>query len=519
MAEPQVPLAVSRTFSRGNVMALARTLSDATQSHEQGNVFSDAFSRSLVHDEGRSPYFEGSRAVVSPTSTIMSGGDNQDSAEVDLEKSQAAKSKHGFFSSSLRTTRINVVRTLATSIIIMGILIMGILSIYWGSFFHRDNYLNRVSFWIVNMDDSGNALVGPTFVNLASQFSKAAGSVQVEVRDASSFAYSYDAVYNDVIQEHTWGALIVHPNATTTLLSALANPSSAQNYVGAAAIQFVYPEAVQQQLYASLAPWISDLNNNITAAFSEEVIQMIATNSNYSWSDIARSAPQVISTPVAINIYNIRPFDNPIATAVMQVGLIYLIIISFFQFNFFQPVHMTLAPHLKRTHYILYRLASTWIAYFFLSLFYSLISLAFQVDFTRAFGRAGFVIYWMINWLGMAAVGGACENVALIAVVTYPPLVGFWLIFMVISNVSVAFYAIPLQAGIYRYGYAFPITNICEAVKTILFNTKNTMGLNIGVLIAWIAVNTLLFPFCIWFSGYRMQQKKLAEEAKANSEK
>ncbi|KAK9314459.1 hypothetical protein V1522DRAFT_458758 [Lipomyces starkeyi] len=517
MSMRPVQLAVSRTVSRGSV--LARTMSDATQSHDHGNVFSDAFSRCVVPDEGTSPYFEGSRLESTTSSTVVSAITAQQGDTVDLEKSQTAPRQHGFFSSSIRKTRLHVLRTLATSIVVMGILIMGILSIYWGSFFRREDYLNRVSFWIVNMDDSANSLVGPTFISLASRLSIAAGSAQVEVRDASSFGYSYDAVYHDVIQQHTWGAFIVHPNATESLISALANPSSAQDYDGTAAIQFVYPQAREPQLYTYLVPWVSSLNTNITAAFSEAIIQMIAQNSSYSLSAIASSAPQVLSTPVAINSYNIRPFDNPISTAVLQVGLIYLIIISFFQFNFFQPVHMTLAPQLKRMHYIIYRIATTWIAYFFLSLFYSLISLAFQIDFTRAFGRAGFVVYWMINWLGMAAVGGACENVALIAVVTYPPLIGFWLIFMVISNVSVAFYAIPLEAGIYRYGYAFPIKNICDAIKTVLFNTKDMLGLNIGVLVAWIAVNTFLLPFCIWFSGYRMQQKKVAEESKANSEK
>ncbi|KAK9245678.1 hypothetical protein V1506DRAFT_233307 [Lipomyces tetrasporus] len=512
MSMRPVQLAVSRTMSRAS--ELARTMSESTQSHHHENVFSDAFSRSIVHDEVASPYFEEPRADSTSATVEIA----HDSVAVDLEKSQAAIPKHGFFSSSIRKTRLHAFRTIATSILIMGILIMGILSIYWGSYFRREDYLSRVSLWIVNMDDSANAFVGTDFTSMATRFSEAAGSAQVEVRQASSFGYSYDAVYHDVVQQHTWGAFIVHPNATASLLSALENPSSALEYNGSQAIQFVYPQAREVQLYSYLIPWISDLNVNITAAFSENIMQMIAQSSNYSLSDIALISPHILSTPVAINNYNIRPFDNPIDTAVMQVGLIYLIIISFFQFNFFQPVHMSLAPYLKRHHYILYRMTSTWVAYFFLSLFYSLISLAFQVDFTRAFGRAGFVIYWMINWLGMASVGGACENVALLAIATYPPLVGFWLIFIVISNVSVAFYAIPLEAGIYRYGYAFPIKNICDAVKTVLFDTKNTMGLNIGVLVAWIAVNTLLLPFCIWFSAYRMQQKKL-KEAKLNTEK
>ncbi|KAK9331854.1 hypothetical protein V1520DRAFT_336851 [Lipomyces starkeyi] len=82
----------------------------------------------------------------------------------------------------------------------------------------------------------------------------------------------------------------------------------------------------------------------------------------------------------------------------------------------------------------------------------------------------------MINWLGMIAVGGALENMALIALATYPPILGFCLVFMVITNVSTAFYSIPLLAHFYRFGYAFPIKNLADASNTIIFNTHNTMG-------------------------------------------
>lgn len=37
-------------------------------------------------------------------------------------------------------------------------------------------------------------------------------------------------------------------------------------------------------------------------------------------------------------------------------------------------------------------------------LFYALLSLAFQLDFTRKFGHAGFLIFWMLNWAGMLSV-------------------------------------------------------------------------------------------------------------------
>lgn len=71
-----------------------------------------------------------------------------------------------------------------------------------------------------------------------------------------------------------------------------------------------------------------------------------------------------------------------------------------------------------------------------LSLAYSLISLAFQMNFSggvphtgdptqvtptidgyqnaNAYGHGAFPVYWMLNFFGMIALGLACENVAMI---------------------------------------------------------------------------------------------------------
>ena len=53
---------------------------------------------------------------------------------------------------------------------------------------------------------------------------------------------------------------------------------------------------------------------------------------------------------------------------------------------------MQLANQLKLKDLILLRLATAFVLYFFLSLFFALVSLAFQVPFSRVFGSAGFVI-------------------------------------------------------------------------------------------------------------------------------
>ena len=45
-----------------------------------------------------------------------------------------------------------------------------------------------------------------------------------------------------------------------------------------------------------------------------------------------------------VTIYDLRPFGPPIATPAVSIGLIYLIVISFFSFTFFLPIHMSKFP-------------------------------------------------------------------------------------------------------------------------------------------------------------------------------
>ena len=133
----------------------------------------------------------------------------------------------------------------------------------------------------------------------------------------------------------------------------------------------------------------------------------------------------------------------------------------------------------------------------------------------------------MLNWAGMAALGLACENVAMII---GEPFTAMWLIFWVISNVStsglsfsqyiltainiilVGFYSIDLAPGFFKWGYSWPLYNIVSASRTIIFDTYSHIGTNFGVLFGWIGVNLLLFPLCCLFM--RMMKQKKEKEAK-----
>lgn len=143
-----------------------------------------------------------------------------------------------------------------------------------------------------------------------------------------------------------------------------------------------------------------------------------------------------------------------------------------------------------------------------MSLSYSFVSLAFQIPFSsqpyshveppppgasvNGYGHASFIVYWAINYLGMCALGFACENVAM---VVGQPFTAIWLIFWVISNVCTAFYPLELAAGVYRYGLFFPLYNVVKATRVVLFDlTPEHMGRHIGILVAWWGVNTMVFP-------------------------
>lgn len=82
-----------------------------------------------------------------------------------------------------------------------------------------------------------------------------------------------------------------------------------------------------------------------------------------------------------------------------------------------------------------------------------------------------------------------------------------------------AFYTIPIEPGFFSYGYAWPIHNVVEASRTIIFDTHSRIGLNFGVLFAWIGISLALFPFCAHFARWKMMQEKEKKKKESKQEK
>jgi len=121
--------------------------------------------------------------------------------------------------------------------------------------------------------------------------------------------------------------------------------------------------------------------------------------------------------------------------------------------------------------------------------------MGFQLKFTRKFGDAGFVIFWMLNYANMLAVGLAVDSLVTILPL---PLLPCFIFLWILSNVSVCAFPIEILPSIYRYGYAMPFYNVSRGIRTVLFGTKNRVGFSFGVLIAWILLSCITMPLFQW---------------------
>ena len=244
-----------------------------------------------------------------------------------------------------------------------------------------------------------------------------------------------------IFQERFWVAVNVKPNATASLMQSLVQPQSttpetlfnATNF-----FQVIYETARDvTSVQAAMVLVVQEMESAYREIYMEQYLPTILAQMDPT-NQISSLAPTSLSRATNINFqyWDYRSFYNRALMGPLLAGTIYSLTITVFQFLIFTPLHIRMSQLLTPRHIILYRLFISWITFFFLSLFYCTVSAIFQIDFTRAFGRGGFVIYWMTTWLYMAAVGGANENVASLIFTFGPTYFWFWVVSFVILNLS-----------------------------------------------------------------------------------
>ncbi|KAJ7696901.1 hypothetical protein B0H14DRAFT_3120131 [Mycena olivaceomarginata] len=254
-----------------------------------------------------------------------------------------------------------------------------------------------------------------------------------QVVPASQFSGGISQLQNAIVQEKTWYAVTINSGATTSLSAAVSAVDASYN--SSLAITFMGSEARNENIYRIVAGQLDAITLQLTLQFLKNI------SSSANVGTLLSTAPEL-------------------GERVTFVGLIYLLILSFFI-----VMVSTAAREISGLEKILP------------SLFYTLLSRAFQLPFDRHFGSAGLCL--------------ALEAMITLLTARFVP---FFLIIFIITNVLRLCVPACSPPHIYRYGYAFPFYNISRAVRSIVFRTKNDVGMNFGILIAWVALSCITLP-------------------------
>lgn len=160
----------------------------------------------------------------------------------------------------------------------------------------------------------------------------------------------------------------------------------------------------------------------------------------------------------------------------------------------FDALNNTIMGKISHARYKIYLMTILPLLYLFLSALYLALSCMWMIRFDKFYGASGYVIYWMLSWCGMMAFGLVVDN---FNNVFGPPFTPVFFVFWVISNVSTGFFPVELLSNFYKWGVAWPLRHVLIGAKALLFGTKNELGLNFGVLLAWVGVSLVLQWFTV----------------------
>ncbi|KXN90895.1 Nitrosoguanidine resistance protein SNG1 [Leucoagaricus sp. SymC.cos] len=371
--------------------------------------------------------------------------------------------------------------------LIIIIFIFAIFSVLYGSFFRTP--ARKLPGLVIDFD---GGFVGASVVAGLTTPGPAIATSQIAWHAVPSvmFPGGLQQVNETVSEQQQWVIVTVNPGASDRLSAALANPNSTYN--GREAVTIVATEARNENAYRSMI--VPSTQQSLTIISSQFAMQL-ARNLSLSpvIQEVMTTSPQTLVMPISFNLYNLQPFNQPLATLVVFVGLIFVIILSFFvvvkkMISNAAREASGLTRLLRLRSLITVRLVSAFVAYFFISLFNSLLSVAFQLDIWDKFGRSSFLVFWMMNYCGMLALGLALESMITILGAAFVP---FFLLAWIMINVAVTVWPIEVLPLLYHYGYAAPFYNITKIARTIIFRTRNRAYFHFIVLIIWTIISCI----------------------------
>lgn len=438
------------------------------------------------------------------------------------------KTKTRFFSPRNKGQRKLVFRRWCMTVLFLGIFCFTVLVLFWGILYRIPDYAKRAKLLAVIQE--GNS---PYLYNGTLEVPPVSGALPQIIRgvpftwtilNATQFQVMYNVSSPDLIgariekliyDEKYWAAINVQANATETLVRSLTEPDSNISFNSSNLFEIVYETARElTEIPSVILPPLELVETAFrqfySASYLPQLLKNVSTSDNINATKLADASNMSF-------LYNdLRPVTNRQYLIITQVGSVYCVVLTLFQFLLMGPIHQQVAKLVKFRHIWIYRIMMMWSIMFFASLFYCTVTAVYHEDFTRAFGRGGFMVYWMTIYLLMLAVGGANENMVMLIVLVSPSYIGFWILTFVILNLAPSVFTIGFANIFYRYGYAMPLHNAVHIQKVIFFDiSRKSLGRNYGVLAAWVGVNTLLLPFVCRFSMKVLYSRAKKEAAAA----
>lgn len=226
------------------------------------------------------------------------------------------------------------------------VFIFAALSLYWAVIYNVQDRLGALTVHVVDFDgqppyenSNSTLVVGPAMTDLIKQIHlrPSTPTLGYQIVPPSHYDHSPMAVRKGVYDWDCWAAIIINPNATALLVEAVTKGNTSYDPTGA--VQYVIQTARQE----------SDTYNYILPEL-QKLTLMFAAHFGVRWSDrllsdVAFAPVAMALAPTAVNpgvvplMIDLRPFEPSTATPAVTIGLIYLIIVAFFSFTFFLPIH------------------------------------------------------------------------------------------------------------------------------------------------------------------------------------
>lgn len=240
--------------------------------------------------------------------------------------------------------------------LIIAVFILCILSLYWAALFQVDRNLRGLKVAVVDFDGqvapynkgAVQPFVGPMVTQMAEKQYSAVRQTSVGYTVVPPAQYHNDPleVRRSVYEFDAWAAIIVNANASALLQGAIDSGNSSYDPTGV--IQVVVLTAKDETTYYShIIPQLEAFQRQFMTEFSQAWMQRLASNYTLTPAALAR-APTAVNPGVGFLQVDLRPFQPATATPAVSIGLIYLIIVAFFSFSFFLPIHEVRKDHHAR---------------------------------------------------------------------------------------------------------------------------------------------------------------------------